>query len=61
MKQSKIGMIGCGMISEVYAKNITERFGDLQLVACADLRMEAAQARAWRQRRPAPNSLVPKP
>lgn len=46
MKQSKIGMIGCGMISEVYAKNITERFGDLQLVACADLRMEAAQARA---------------
>ena len=27
-------------------KNITERFGDLQLVACADLRMEAAQARA---------------
>lgn len=53
MKQSKIGMIGCGMISEVYAKNITERFGDLQLVACADLRME--------QRRPAPNSLVPKP
>ena len=25
MKQSKIGMIGCGMISEVYAKNITER------------------------------------
>lgn len=50
MKQSKIGMIGCGMISEVYAKNITERFGDLQLVACA-----------WRQRRPAPNSLVPKP
>lgn len=26
MKQSKIGMIGCGMISEVYAKNITERF-----------------------------------
>ena len=53
MKQSKIGMIGCGMISEVYAKNITERFGDLQLVACADLRMEAAQARA--------DSLVPKP
>lgn len=53
MKQSKIGMIGCGMISEVYAKNITERFGDLQLVACADLRMEAAQARA--------EQLVPKP
>ena len=53
MKQSKIGMIGCGMISEVYAKNITERFGDLQLLP--------AQTCAWRQRRPAPNSLVPKP
>lgn len=46
MKQSKIGMIGCGMISEVYAKNITERFSNMQLAACADLRMEAAKARA---------------
>lgn len=53
MKQSKIGMIGCGMISEVYAK--ISRNG---LVICSLL---PAQTCAWRQRRPAPNSLVPKP
>lgn len=46
MSKVKIGVIGCGMISEVYMKNISERFGNLELIACADLVPEAAKRRA---------------
>ncbi|MEZ5668283.1 MAG: Gfo/Idh/MocA family oxidoreductase [Alphaproteobacteria bacterium] len=41
----KVGMIGCGVISGIYAHNIP-RFRDIALVACADLRPEAADALA---------------
>lgn len=46
MKNEKIGVIGCGMISEIYMKNITERFSNMELAACADIHMDAAKNRA---------------
>lgn len=39
----RVGMVGCGNISGIYIRNIP-RFRDLELVACADLLPEAAQA-----------------
>ena len=39
----KVGMVGCGVISGIYIRNIA-RFRDIELTACADLRPEAAQA-----------------
>lgn len=41
----KVGMIGCGVICGIYAHNIP-RFRDIELVACADMRPEAAEALA---------------
>jgi len=47
MKKMKIGVIGCGMISEIYIQNMTTMFKDLiEVVACADLNQEAATKRA---------------
>lgn len=46
MKKVKIGLIGCGNISEVYLKNCTERFDMLEVAACADVVTERAKARA---------------
>lgn len=46
MKKVGIGVIGCGMISEIYMKNCTEMFKNLEVVACADLAMEKAAQRA---------------
>jgi len=47
MKKMTIGVVGCGMISEIYLKNMTSIFGDiLDVVACADLNQEAATKRA---------------
>ena len=47
MKPMKVGVVGCGMISEIYLKNITTEFSNvLQAYACADLNPAAAQARA---------------
>ena len=41
----KVGLIGCGNISDIYLKNCT-RFDILDVVACADLDMARAQAKA---------------
>ena len=41
----KIGLIGCGNISDVYIKNC-KRFDMLNLVACADLDRERARSKA---------------
>ncbi len=41
----KIGIIGCGNISNIYLKNAS-RFKDIELVACADIRMEVAEQKA---------------
>lgn len=46
MKRMKVGVIGCGMISEIYLKNMTERFDVLEVAACADQNADAAAARA---------------
>lgn len=47
MSQSriKVGLIGCGNISEIYFQNL-KRFELLDLVACADLIPERAKAKA---------------
>ena len=42
---AKVGLIGCGAISATYLKN-AKQFQAFDIVACADLRLEAAQARA---------------
>lgn len=39
-------MIGCGHISGIYLKNATQTFEILDVVACADLEIERARARA---------------
>lgn len=41
----KIGIIGCGQISKIYAENCGN-FDNLELVACADLDIERAKHRA---------------
>ncbi len=40
-----VGIIGCGNISTIYMRNMG-RFSGLRLVACADVRPEAAEAQA---------------
>ncbi len=46
MKKAKIGVIGCGNISRIYLKNLTQVFDVAEVVACADLIPERAQAKA---------------
>jgi predicted dehydrogenase len=45
VKKVKVGVIGCGNISPIYFK-AGKKFEILDIVACADLIMERAQARA---------------
>jgi len=45
MTTIKVGIIGCGNISSIYMENIP-KFSHLELVACADLDLSRAQARA---------------
>jgi predicted dehydrogenase len=40
-----VGIIGCGNISTIYMQNMT-KFAGLRLVACADVRLDAAEAQA---------------
>ncbi|EJY56099.1 oxidoreductase domain-containing protein [Alicyclobacillus hesperidum URH17-3-68] len=44
MAQVKVGVIGCGVISEIYLKNC-QTFG-MDVVACADIDLERARSRA---------------
>lgn len=44
-KPVKIGVIGCGNISPAYF-NASQKFKSVQITACADMRLEAAKARA---------------
>lgn len=46
MRRVKVGIIGCGNISSIYMKNCTQIFKNLELVACADMIPERAQAKA---------------
>lgn len=45
MAKLGVGIVGCGNISTIYMHNMP-KFRNLKLVACADLRPEAAQAQA---------------
>lgn len=44
--QLKVGIIGCGVISRIYAENITQLFDNLKLAACADLDVKRAETLA---------------
>jgi predicted dehydrogenase len=46
MRKVKIGVIGCGFISGIYLKNLTQMFHNTEVVACADVVMANAEARA---------------
>lgn len=46
--QVGVGIIGAGVISDIYLKNLTTRFDNVRVVAIADLMVERAQARAER-------------
>jgi predicted dehydrogenase len=46
MGRVKVGIIGCGNISDIYLKNCTKVFDNLEVVACADLIMDRAKAKA---------------
>lgn len=41
----RVGVVGCGKISEVYLKNLT-RSSEVEVVACSDIVVERAQERA---------------
>ena len=41
-----IGIIGCGVISQIYLQNLTTRFPNVKVKCCCDLRVESAQKRA---------------
>ena len=47
MERVRVGVIGCGMISEIYLKNITTCFSDkLQLTGVADINARSAKIRS---------------
>jgi len=41
----RVGVVGCGRISEVYLRNLTAA-ADVDVVACSDVMLERAHARA---------------
>ena len=42
----KIGVVGCGMISDIYESNMKEVFADTEVVACCAAHLERAQKSA---------------
>ncbi|MBT7165392.1 MAG: gfo/Idh/MocA family oxidoreductase, partial [Victivallales bacterium] len=44
MKKTKVGIVGCGMISETYFK-ASQKFRMIEVVACSDIIPERAQAK----------------
>ena len=46
MAKARIGIIGCGNISEIYLKNLSTMFGNVEVAAVADLLPERARAKA---------------
>lgn len=41
----KIGVVGCGNISDIYFKNLTSVFNNTGVLACADLDEQKALAK----------------
>jgi predicted dehydrogenase len=52
MARMKVGIIGCGNISEIYLTNLSTRFGNVEVAAVADLVPERASAKAAEHRIP---------
>ena len=46
IQKVKTAVIGCGMISSIYIRNLSKMFSVIDLVAVCDVRKEAAEARA---------------
>jgi predicted dehydrogenase len=46
MKKTKIGIVGCGVISDIYLKNLTSLFNNTEVTALADLVREKAESKA---------------
>ena len=46
MKKVKTAVVGCGMISEIYLKNMTSAFEILEVVGCCDIIKERMEKRA---------------
>jgi len=46
VEKAKVGIVGCGNISKVYFKMMIEVYETLDVVACADLDMARAEAKA---------------
>jgi predicted dehydrogenase len=44
--KARVGVIGCGTISEIYIKNLSTLFGNVEVAAIADLVPERAAAKA---------------
>ena len=42
----KVGIVGCGAISGIYFKNLTQTFANTEVVACADMLVDRAVAKA---------------
>jgi predicted dehydrogenase len=49
VKPTQIGIVGCGAISGIYLQN-AHKFDAIEVAACADLRLDAARARAHEYR-----------
>lgn len=45
-KQLRVGVIGCGAISDIYLKNMINEFDNLEVAACAARHLESAQKKA---------------
>ena len=41
----KIGVVGCGNISDIYFKNLTSVFNNTEVLACTDLDEQKALAK----------------
>ena len=48
MKKTRIGVVGCGNISDIYLKNLTSVFENTQVYAVSDLDRSRAEASAAR-------------
>ena len=46
MRQFRIGILGCGVISNTYIADSQRFYKDLKIAACADVLPEAARAHA---------------
>jgi len=44
LRRIKIGIIGCGVISSYYLRNINKKFKNIEVLACADSVMKNAEA-----------------